>query len=162
MSCFRHISRLVVFWCVEREFEEGPARCKSRHKLSVVTSATSDTPAPPAKELRIMDAYPQELITHEAPLLVISGLGAPESYSEIPAYPLINAGPHIFSDLPPLTDEPAERLAEYFHKSDATGLWGKRPDRGAKAAQHPVFRIRLVGRVWSSLYRLLGDLASAN
>lgn len=94
-----------------------------------------------------MDAYPQELITHEAPLVVVSGLGARERHSEIPPYPLLNNGFHVFCDLPPITDDTAERLVDYFQKNDATGLWGRRGERGAKGPQLPVFRIRLVGRV---------------
>lgn len=94
-----------------------------------------------------MDAYPLELITHEAPLLVVSGLGSKDAHDEVPDYPLLGQGPHISSRLPLLTDEPAVRLTEYFRKYDATSFWGKRPDRSAKATQHPVFRIRLVGRV---------------
>jgi hypothetical protein len=94
-----------------------------------------------------MDIYPLELITHEAPLLVISGLGGRDSHTEIPPYPLLNNGSHVVSHLPLLTDETAERLLEYLRKQDATGLWGKWPEKGAKASQRPVFRIRSVGRV---------------
>jgi len=94
-----------------------------------------------------MDVYPQELITHEAPLVVVSGLGAQERHSEIPPYPLLNNGFHVSCDLPPVTDDTAERLADYFQKSDSTALWGRRGERGGKGSQPPVFRIRLVGRV---------------
>jgi len=94
-----------------------------------------------------MDVYPQELITHEAPLVVVSGLAARERHSEIPPYPLLKNGLHIPCDLPPITGDTAEHLADYFQKNDATGLWCQRGERGAKGPQPSVFRIRLVGRV---------------
>ena len=94
-----------------------------------------------------MDRYPLELITHETPLLVISGLGSRETHTETHPYPLLNHGPQAVCQLPLLTDEPAERLLAFFQKYDTTGLWGKRPEPGIKASQRPVFRIRSVGRV---------------
>jgi hypothetical protein len=104
-----------------------------------------------------MDGYPQELITHEAPLVVFSGLGSRDQHSEIPAYPLLNNGPHVFSSLPTLDDDIAIRLAEYFQNHDATGIWGRRPGRDARAT-HPLFRIRLVGRVWIPSAGAIGKL----
>jgi hypothetical protein len=103
-----------------------------------------------------MDIYPPELVTHEAPLLVISGLGGPKNYSESPTYPLIDNGPHVSSHAPPATDETAERLAEYFLKRDATGLWGVRQEKSSRSAHLPVFRIRLVGRVCGLAWRRWG------
>ncbi|KAA8895445.1 Gryzun, putative trafficking through golgi-domain-containing protein [Sphaerosporella brunnea] len=93
-----------------------------------------------------MDVYPQELVIHEAPLVVVSGLAGRDRHSEIPPYPLLNSGPHVSSSLPALEDDTALRLVDCFQKHDATGLWGRRPPRDGKAPQLPVFRIRLVGR----------------
>jgi hypothetical protein len=117
--------------------------------LATLRSSTrlhENTHSPPKPQINEMDVYPQELITHEAPLVVVSGLGSREQHSEIPPYPLLNNGPHVFSSLPSLDDDTSVRLAEYFQKHDATGIWGRRPGRDARAT-HPLFRIRLVGRV---------------
>jgi hypothetical protein len=109
-----------------------------------------------------MDAYPIELITHEAPLLLLSGLGGKEKYTEIPQFPLLNQGPLVASHLPSLTDETSERLLEFFLKQDVTGIWGRRPEAGLKINQRPVFRVRAVGRVCFSMELEAGLDSSTN
>jgi hypothetical protein len=113
-----------------------------KHKAAETTSVQEPHPKPPTP----MDVYPPEFISHEAPLLIVSGLGSPDKYSEIPPYPLLESGPLVSSELPPVTTEPAPQLLDCFLRSDATGIWAGRPERGVKGTP-PVFRIRAVGRV---------------
>ncbi|KAI5780547.1 Gryzun, putative trafficking through golgi-domain-containing protein [Geopyxis carbonaria] len=94
-----------------------------------------------------MDVYPEEYITHEAPLLVVSGLGSPERHWTIPPYPLLENGPCVTSSLPSITAPIADHLIDYFNKNDAAGMWCGRPERGVKGTR-PVFRIRTVGRAY--------------
>lgn len=91
-----------------------------------------------------MDAYPTEFTTHETPLLVLSGLGEPDT--ETPAYPLLaESGFQVFSEIPPVTTSAGLQLLECFLRVDASsGFWAGRSERAAK---NPVFRIRAVGRV---------------
>ncbi|KAG0640099.1 Gryzun, putative trafficking through golgi-domain-containing protein [Tuber brumale] len=90
-----------------------------------------------------MDAYPTEFITHETPLLILSGLGEPET--EAPVYPLLEEGGFkISSELPPVTTSAGAQLLECFQRLDASsGVWAGRTERLAKS---PAFRIRAVGR----------------
>jgi len=99
-----------------------------------------------------MDAYPAEFLTHETPLLVLSGLGEPEI--ETPAYPLLeDGGFKTSSELPPVTTSAGAQLLEYFQRLDASsGVWAGRAERIAKS---PAFRIRAVGRVEQSSILLL-------
>ncbi|PWW77011.1 hypothetical protein C7212DRAFT_357436 [Tuber magnatum] len=90
-----------------------------------------------------MDAYPTEFITHETPLLILSGLGEPEA--QTPAYPLLEEGGFkTSSELPPVTTSASVQLLECFQRFDASsGVWSGRAERLAKS---PAFRIRAIGR----------------
>lgn len=98
-----------------------------------------------------MEKYPLELVTHEAPLLIVSGLGSPPKYSQLPPYPLLDTGPVITSELPPITGHVADHLLDFFLQHDSTGVWVGRPERGLKGTP-PVYRIRAVGRVNTPTY----------
>ncbi|KAI5839974.1 Gryzun, putative trafficking through golgi-domain-containing protein [Morchella snyderi] len=102
-----------------------------------------------------MDAYPPELVTHETPLLIVSGLGAPERHSPppppSPAYPLLEQnGSLIACAVPPVTTPAAELLLDCFLMADCSGIWTARPALSPAAErqrpQTPAWRIRAVGR----------------
>lgn len=99
-----------------------------------------------------MDAYPPELVAHEAPLLLVSGLGAPEDLPDAdvrPAYSypqLVENGARVTSSVPPVTTPAGELLLLHFMRADSSGVWAGRVTDKSKS-QTPPWRIRAVGRV---------------
>lgn len=100
---------------------------------------------------RSMDAYPPELVAHEAPLLLVSGLGAPEQHAdadETYSYPqLAENGTRVASAVPPVTTPAGALLLEHFLKADSGGVWTGRPSAEKQKTPAPAWRIRAVGRV---------------
>lgn len=100
-----------------------------------------------------MDAYPPELVAHETPLLLVSGLGAPELYADLESdarysYPLLaENGTRVASTVPPVTTPAGELLLGQFLKADSSGIWAGRTAEKLKS-QTPAWRIRAVGRVF--------------
>ncbi|KAL7274169.1 hypothetical protein RUND412_002951 [Rhizina undulata] len=93
-----------------------------------------------------MDAYPAEFVTHEAPLLLLSGLAPPEKCCETSDYPLLENGTLVACGLPSITiAKTADQLLEAFLKRDVSGIWNRNESRGVKGV-HSAFRIRSVGR----------------
>lgn len=99
-----------------------------------------------------MDAYAPEFVTHETPLLLVSGLGAPEEHSDVdttPAYSypqLAENGARVTSSVPPVTTPAGELLLLHLLQVDSAGIWAGRTADKLKS-QTPAWRIRAVGRV---------------
>jgi hypothetical protein len=94
-----------------------------------------------------MDAYPPELVTHETPLLIVSGLGSPERHSPPATYPQLEQnGSLVACAVAPVTTPAGELLLDCFLKTDCSGIWAARPTERQKP-QAPAWRIRAVGRV---------------
>lgn len=94
-----------------------------------------------------MDAYPTEYINHDAPLILLSGLGDPEKLSQPASYPSLDEGTHIQSNIPPLEYPEANQLLDIFLDTDKTGPWPQRIEKSVKGSVAPFFRIKAVGRV---------------
>ncbi|KAJ6190140.1 hypothetical protein N7519_000161 [Penicillium mononematosum] len=70
-----------------------------------------------------MDAYPEDYVNHNLPLVLLSGLEAdPEKEPGTPSdYPLLSEkGTHIFSDFPPLSGAVAEELRSLLLEEDSS------------------------------------------
>lgn len=99
-----------------------------------------------------MDAYPPELVAHETPLLLVSGLGSPERWadadsSDAYSYPqLLQNGSRVTSAVVPVTTPAGELLLDYFLKNNSSGIWAGRTTERLKT-QTPAWRVRPVGRV---------------
>lgn len=99
-----------------------------------------------------MDAYPPELVAHETPLLLVSGLGTPEEHLGVEArstygYPqLAENGTRVTSSVPPVTTPAGELLLLHFLRADSAGIWAGRTADKLKS-QAPAWRVRAVGRV---------------
>ena len=97
-----------------------------------------------------MDGYPPEYISHNLPLIVLSGLGSTTSstYNDAKdAYPLLeDKGTHISSGLPNVFGKEADELLECFLELDAKdAAWNNRPGKGKLGTMG--FRIQSLGRV---------------
>lgn len=96
-----------------------------------------------------MDAYPEDYVAHNLPLVVLSGLG-PDTYSSSEDG---NEGPsfegsrvRIFSDFPNLIDSTAEELLQLLLDEDASGApWNAQYNAGKAAGIG--FRVKKAGRV---------------
>ncbi|KAI9881024.1 MAG: hypothetical protein M1830_008906 [Pleopsidium flavum] len=83
-----------------------------------------------------MDAYPPEYVSHNLPLIILSGLGSADSKSQDASqrasYPLLHErGIRITSDIPPVTGSSAEQLLQTFLAADANkGRWNGRHEKG--------------------------------
>lgn len=95
-----------------------------------------------------MEAYPKDYITHNLPLILLSGLGeVNEDPSQTTSYPLLHEnGFRITSDLPPVTGSNAEQLRQTFLDADASkARWNGRHD---KERPYSIgFRVKEAGRV---------------
>jgi trafficking protein particle complex subunit 11 len=98
-----------------------------------------------------MEAYPQEYVEHNLPLIVLSGLpshsGSARDAAEPSHNPLLEGGFRIRTDAAPLTGSTAESLLQAFLAADSRDEpWNGRPT-SAKAEYGGSFRIKSVGRV---------------
>lgn len=132
--------------------------CASRHIPAAVSSPPIASvcpqvraPSSPRQSLA-MDAYPPELVAHETPLLLVSGLGPPELHSGADVRPdysypqLTENGARVVSSVPPVATPAGELLLLHFMQADSSGLWAGRTTDKLKS-QTPAWRIRAVGRV---------------
>lgn len=97
-----------------------------------------------------MDAYPEDYVNHNLPLVLLSGLEADDTAAVTSDYPLIaEKGTHIFSDFPPLTGGVAEELRSLFLQEDGTHMpWKSRINvSGNTATANIAYRIKSSGRV---------------
>lgn len=96
-----------------------------------------------------MDAYPEDYVAHNLPLILLSGLGSDtEDSSEDFHGPSAfgGAGIRIFSDFPNLTDGTAEELLQLLLDEDgSTAPWNARHNAGSTGGIG--FRVKKVGRV---------------
>lgn len=99
-----------------------------------------------------MDAYPQDYVNHNLPLVLLSGLEAStEAPSEAAAeYPLlVEKGPTVFSDFPPVSGAVAENLRTVLLEEDASqNPW--KPVAGSNGPASPPYvglKIKSTGRV---------------
>ncbi|KAI9758139.1 MAG: hypothetical protein M4579_003171 [Chaenotheca gracillima] len=98
-----------------------------------------------------MDAYPEQFLAHNLPLIILSGLDGDHAQStqdvEGSSYPLIGeTGPRINDESPPVATPTAKELLQCFLKADARGApWnGKTGERGQTPSIG--FRIKGTGR----------------
>lgn len=95
-----------------------------------------------------MDAYPQDYVAHNLPLILLSGLGVADAdLSQTASYPLLHENAfRITSDLPHVTGSDAELLRRTFLDADASkSHWNARHD---KEPQYNIrFRVKEAGRV---------------
>jgi len=94
-----------------------------------------------------MDTYPAEYINHDAPLIILSGLGDPARLSQQPSYPSLDQGIQIQSNVPPVAYPEANQLLDIFLDTDKTGPWPQKIEKSVKGSVAPFFRIKAVGRV---------------
>ena len=99
-----------------------------------------------------MDAYPEDYVNHNLPLVLLSGLEAdPENVSGTSSdYPLLSEkGTHIFSDFPPLSGAVAEELRSLLLKEDSSQApWKSRVTvSGNTTIANIGYRIKSSGRV---------------
>jgi hypothetical protein len=99
-----------------------------------------------------MDAYPEDYVNHNLPLVLLSGLeadaeGDSEASSEYPL--LLERGTHIFSDFPPLSGGVAEELRSLLLQEDGSQMpWKSRVNvSGNTATANIAYRIKSSGRV---------------
>ncbi|KAL3420764.1 hypothetical protein PVAG01_07209 [Phlyctema vagabunda] len=91
-----------------------------------------------------MDGYDPDFVTHNLPLLVISGLG-PEPKPISKAVKEWAGGPQIKSEIPPVQTEDALVLLKHFEASDGSGSsWNGREENSRNK-----FRVKVVGRGYS-------------
>jgi hypothetical protein len=103
-----------------------------------------------------MDAYPEDYVNHNLPLVLLSGLEADTENDANPTvdYPLLaEKGPRIFSDFPPLSGAVAEELRRALLEEDGSQMpWRAGLTSGGNATSpHIAYRIRSSGRVSSPL-----------
>jgi hypothetical protein len=101
-----------------------------------------------------MDAYPQDYVNHNLPLVLLSGLEADTEDDSNPTvdYPLLaEKGPKIFSDFPPLSGAVAEELRSVLLEEDGSQMPWKAglASGGNPSSPHITYRVRSSGRVSS-------------
>jgi hypothetical protein len=99
-----------------------------------------------------MDAYPENYVNHNLPLVLLSGLQADlKDESEISSdYPLLSEkGTHIFSDFPPLSGAVAEELRSLLLEEDSSQTpWRSRVSMSGNVTTANIgYRIKSSGRV---------------
>jgi hypothetical protein len=100
-----------------------------------------------------MEDYPLHYISHNLPLIVLSGLGTPDPTARDEVedeYPVLQQrGFRVSSELADVTGPTAEELLNSFHGFDARhASWNNRPGEG-KMSGTMGFTFRSVGRVCS-------------
>jgi hypothetical protein len=111
-----------------------------------------------------MDAYPQDYVNHNLPLVLLSGLEADTEYGSTSTvdYPLLaEKGPKIFSDFPPLSGAVAEELRRELLEEDGSQMPWKAglASSGSPSSPHITYCIRSSGRVSSPALQLQHELA---
>lgn len=101
-----------------------------------------------------MDAYPQDYVNHNLPLVLLSGLeaDAEDEWRSVVDYPLLaENGPKIFSDFPPLSGAVAEELRRVLLDEDGSQIpWrAGLASSGNATSPHIAYRIKSSGRVSS-------------
>lgn len=110
-----------------------------------------------------MDAYPEDYVNHNLPLVLLSGLEAEAEggSTSSDSYPLLAVkGPKVFSDFPPLSGAVAEDLRRVLLEEDGTQMpWksGLLSSNGNSSSPHMRYRIKSAGRV---LLPVLGPLST--
>lgn len=101
-----------------------------------------------------MDAYPEDYVNHNLPLVLLSGLeaGAEDDSHASANYPLLaEKGPKVFSDFPPLSGAVAEDLRRVLLEADGNHMaWKSSPLSSSgnnSSSQHMRYRIKSAGRV---------------
>ncbi|KAF7505720.1 hypothetical protein GJ744_000486 [Endocarpon pusillum] len=97
-----------------------------------------------------MEAFPEDYIAHNLPLILLSGIGhgeqaAPDS-TERSRNLLQEGGFRIRTDVPPLTDSASEDLLQTFLSFDSTNRISESKDVSVKD-KPGAFNIKRVGRV---------------
>jgi hypothetical protein len=99
-----------------------------------------------------MDAYPEDYVNHNLPLVLLSGLETDPEDGPSPSveYPLLHErGRKIFSDFPLLSGAVAEDLRRVLLEEDGSNIpWrAGLSSSGNSAAPHIAYRIKSTGRV---------------
>jgi hypothetical protein len=96
-----------------------------------------------------MDAYPPDLVLHNLPFVVLSGLGTAKEVEAPPPVQDVLPGravTTVSSEAPLVEGDRADELLQEFLSADGTNApWNGRPS-GTKGIAHS-FRLRAVGRV---------------
>jgi hypothetical protein len=94
-----------------------------------------------------MDAYPEDYISHNLPLILLSGLEADANDDLEARYPLLlERGFQIESDIPPVTGQLADNVLNAFLKEDASDApWNAKGYAGRPGGIG--FRLKSIGRV---------------
>jgi hypothetical protein len=100
-----------------------------------------------------MDAYTEDYVVHNLPFILLSGLEADppdDAESSGPEYPLLlEKGPRIYSDFPPLSGPTVEELRRNLLEEDASGVaWDNRESTSTRYSGIG-YKIKSVGRVGS-------------
>lgn len=105
-----------------------------------------------------MDAYPEDYVNHNLPLILLSGLeaGVEDNNGSSVDYPLLaETGPRIFSDFPPLSGAVAEELRRALLEEDGSQKpWRSTASTNGTAPQIG-YKIKSIGRV--SVPQCLGE-----
>lgn len=106
-----------------------------------------------------MDAYPEDYVNHNLPLVLLSGLeaGPQDDAKSSIGYPLLaEKGPKVYSDFPPLSGVVAEDLRKVILDEDGSQM----PERsgllasgGNSSSLQLRYRIKSAGRVRIELPR---------
>ena len=97
-----------------------------------------------------MDAFPEDYVAHNLPLVLLSGLGpdtgSPSAEDGTGDFTSDDGGIKIFSDFPTLTDSTAEELSKVLLDEDGSEApWNARHNAGRTGGVG--FRVKQVGRV---------------
>lgn len=97
-----------------------------------------------------MDAYPEDYVNHNLPLILLSGLeaGVEDNNGSSVDYPLLaETGPRVFSDFPPLSGAVAEELRSALLEEDGSQKsWRSTASPNGTALQIR-YKIKSIGRV---------------
>lgn len=99
-----------------------------------------------------MDAYPQDYVNHNLPLILLSGLeaGVEDDNGSSVDYPLLaETGPRIFSDFPPLSGAVAEELRSALLEEDGSQKPWRSTVSATGTAPQIKYKIKSIGRVSS-------------
>lgn len=94
-----------------------------------------------------MEAYPEDYVSHNRPLIALSGLTGPSSPQLERSFDLKQGhGPKISSELPPLREDQAAPLRNEFLNADGTSLpWRSEGLPGRQELMG--FKFKFTGRV---------------
>ncbi|KAI9735233.1 MAG: hypothetical protein M1834_001823 [Cirrosporium novae-zelandiae] len=106
---------------------------KLRKYLGFENASSADFES--TNSLSTMDAYPPDYITHNLPLIVLSGLTPDRELTDdanAASYPLLyEKGARVTCELPPLEGRTADRIKQTFFEADASNAsWNSRNANG--------------------------------